>query len=183
MVSQKLIDFEDGIKTAYINGQIRSPVHFSKGNEAELIEIFKSIGKDDWVFSTHRSHYHALLKGLDEDWLRAEILDNKSMHINSVKHRFFTSSIVGGCLPIALGVALGLKRQVSKDKVWIFIGDMGAETGSFHECVKYATGHELPITFIVEDNGLSVNTPTEKVWRYSYQREFPHHGTGKWINF
>jgi len=181
--TKTLIDFEEGIKTAYIGGKIHSPVHLSKGNEEQLISIFRNIHPDDWVFSTHRSHYHALLKGMGVEWLRAEILDNRSMHINSKEHKFFTSSIVGGCLPIALGVALGLKRRNAPNKVWVFIGDMGAETGVFHECVKYANGHELPIKFVVEDNGFSVNTPTKDVWRYSYERGFPHHGCGQWVNF
>ncbi len=180
---ESLIEFEELIGELYTEGEIHSPVHLSKGNEKELIKIFQHIRSQDWVFSTHRNHYHALLKGIDPYWLRIEILDNKSMHINSAEHKFFTSSIVGGCLPIALGVALSLKREGSSDKVWVFVGDMGAETGSFHECVKYATGHELPITFVVEDNGMSVNTPTDKVWKYSYERGFPHHGQGKWVNF
>lgn len=183
MTATELVAFEEEIKADYLAGKIHSPVHFSRGNEADLIDIFHNIGHEDWVFSTHRNHYHALLKGVDPEWLHGEILANRSMHINNAKHKFFTSSIVGGCLPIALGVALALKRQGSEQIVWCFVGDMASETGIFHECLKYATGHELPIVFVVEDNGLSVNTPTEKVWRYSYERGFPHHGVGQWVNF
>jgi TPP-dependent pyruvate/acetoin dehydrogenase alpha subunit len=71
---------------------------------------------------------------------------------------------------------------------------MSAETGIFHECVKYAQGHDLPITFVVEDNGMSVETPTREVWgnnaeygnkviRYKYERTWPHQGSGKWVTF
>ncbi len=180
---EELRDFEEIVKDDYLAGKIHSPVHFSKGNEAPLIEIFKHIQEKDWVFSTHRNHYHALLKGVDKDWLRKEILADRSMHINALEHKFFTSSIVGGCLPIALGVAMALKRKKSPDKVWVFVGDMAAETGSFHECVKYATGHDLPITFIIEDNHLSVETPTDRVWGYTYVRGMNHHGAGAWVNF
>lgn len=190
MSKQSLINFEEGIKNDYLDGKIRSPVHFSKGNEDALIEIFEEVNPDDWVFSTHRNHYHALLHGIDREWLRDEILANRSMHISG--RRFFTSSIVGGCLPIALGVALGIKRQGLKDWVWVFVGDMAAETGIFYECTKYAGGFNLPITFVIEDNGLSVYTPTKEVWgnsqparikRYTYERVMPHHGTGTWVNF
>ena len=179
----RLIEFEERVKDAYLEGKIRSPVHLSKGNEEQLIEVFRMVSPDDWVFSTHRNHYHALLKGLEEDYLFNEILENRSMHINSIRHKFFTSSIVGGCLPIAVGVAMALKRKKRTNNVWCFVGDMAAETGSFHECAKYATGHDLRIIFVVEDNGLSVNTPTDKVWGYQYKREWPHHGVGQWVNF
>ena len=186
---ESLIAFEKEIEELYTDGKIHSPVHFSRGNEEELIEIFKDVKKDDWVFSTHRSHYHALLKGADPEWLKNEILENRSMHINFDK--FVTSSIVGGVLPIATGVAMALKRQGSPNKVWVFVGDMASLTGIFTECESYACGHELPLELIIEDNGVSVNTPTYKVWgagvpntrHYSYTRGLPHHGTGAWINF
>lgn len=192
--AEELIEFEDEIKELYLDAKIRAPVHFSKGNEEHLIEIFKRINKDDWVFSTHRSHYHALLKGIPVAKVRQDILDKKSIHLNSREYKFFTSAIVGGILPIALGVAMGIKRKSSSEKVWIFVGDMCAEMGVFHECIKYAKGHNLPINFVVEDNGLSVETPTQEVWkcsegddckvlRYKYFREYPHHGIGRWVQF
>lgn len=71
---------------------------------------------------------------------------------------------------------------------------MTYETGIFHECYKYSKNHKLPLKFVVEDNNLSTNTPTNKVWikkskipkdvfYYKYKRKFPHHGTGGWILF
>ncbi len=188
---ESLITFEKELEELYEAGKIHSPVHFSRGNEESLINIFKDVLPGDWVFSTHRSHYHALLKGINPEWLKNEILNDKSMHINSAEDKFFTSSIVGGALAIATGVALALQRQDSKDRVWCFTGDMASETGMFHECIKYSAGYSLPITFIVEDNGMSVKTPTYKVWargnlwymRYEYEKTVPHHGTGKWVNF
>ena len=189
----ELIDFEEEIKDLFLSKQIKSPVHLSGGNEESLIKIFKKIKKDDWVFSTHRSHYHALLKGTDREWLKKEILEDRSIHINNKEHKFFTSAIMAGNLPIAVGVGMGLKRKKSKNKVWVFVGDMTAEMGIFHECTKYAGRHDLPIVFVVEDNGLSVDTPTQKVWgeskkeaniiRYSYKRKYPHQGCGVWVTF
>ena len=86
------------------------------------------------------------------------------------------------------------KMKKTKDKVFVFIGDMTYETGIFHETFKYAENMKLPIKFIVEDNDLSTNTPTKKAWGkkskiskkityYKYKRKFPHHGTGNWILF
>ena len=71
---------------------------------------------------------------------------------------------------------------------------MTFETGVFHESYKYAKNFELPITFIVEDNEFSVHTPTKLAWNksqdipddviyYQYKNKYPHHGTGKWVNF
>jgi TPP-dependent pyruvate/acetoin dehydrogenase alpha subunit len=174
---RELIEFEDEIKELFEQGQIKAPVHFSGGNERELIDIFKNIKPTDWVFSTHRSHYHALLKGIPRPLVKQEILNGHSITLNFKEYRFFSSAIVGGILPIATGVSM------AGDTVWCFIGDMCAETGIFGECVKYATGHKLPIHFVVEDNGMSVDTPTEKVWRYSYQRKYPHQGSGKYVIF
>lgn len=192
-IKRKLINFEDEIKEIYLNGRIKAPVHFSGGNEKQLIEIFKEVQLDDWVFSTHRSHYHALLKGINPEWLRKEILEKRSIHINNRKYKFFTSAIVGGILPIALGTAMGIKRKGLEEKVWVFIGDMCAEIGVFHECTKYAERNELPINFVIEDNGMSVDTPTQEAWglsksnlniiRYNYQRVYPHVGCGVWVNF
>jgi pyruvate dehydrogenase E1 component alpha subunit len=175
--AQGLIAFEDDIAREIEAGKIHAPVHLSKGNEQELISIFKHIYPDDWVFSTHRSHYHALLKGVPSDLVKSEIMAGHSITLNFKEYSFFSSAIVGGILPIALGVAMGGQRA------WAFVGDMAAETGIFHECVKYAHAHKLPIKFVVEDNGLSVNTPTDDIWGYSYKRRFPHQGSGKWVTF
>ncbi len=194
--SQFLIDFEKRIKKIYEEGNIKAPIHLSGNNESHLIKIFKKINKNDWVFSTWRNHYHALLHGVDSKWLNKEILSGRSMGIINKKKNFFSSAIVGGILPIALGTALSIKRDKKKQKVWVFIGDMTYETGVFHEVHKYAKNFNLPIHFIIEDNGLSTNTPTKIAWgkrskilkdkfvsHYKYKRNFPHHGTGSWVLF
>jgi TPP-dependent pyruvate/acetoin dehydrogenase alpha subunit len=190
----QLINFENEIKDLYEKKHIKAPIHLSGNNEDELINIFKRVNNSDWVFSTWRNHYHALLKGIPKSTLKKKIIDGKSMSIISKKHRFYSSAIVGGCLPIALGVGISLKKKKSKNKVWIFIGDMTFETGVFHECYKYAKNFKLPINFVIEDNGLSTNTPTLAAWGkktsptkditfYKYKRKFPHHGTGSWVLF
>jgi pyruvate dehydrogenase E1 component alpha subunit len=208
---EELINFEEKISNLYKKVQIRAPVHLSRGNEDQILSIFEEVDEGDWVFSNWRSHYHALLKGIPPEQVEKEIVEGRSMHISSNKNKFFSSSLVGGTLPIALGVSMALKRKNSKNKVWAFCGDMTAETGVFHEVTKYAIGHDLPINFIVEDDGLSVYTPTKLVWgasafldegensvrgygpikspgnskirRYEYQRQWPHHGIGLWVDF
>ena len=191
---EKLINFELKIKSLYEAGKIRSPIHLSGGNEDELIKIFKKIDKTDWVVSNWRSHYHALLHGIPSKWLEKKIISGRSMGVNSRKYKFYASSIVGGGLPIALGIAQSILINKKKNKVFVFIGDMTFESGIFHETYKYAKNFNLPINFVIEDNGLSTNTPTKIAWNkkqkipkdiiyYKYKRIYPHHGTGNWVLF
>ena len=116
------------------------------------------------------------------------------MGINSLEDRFYSSSIVGGSLPIALGVAQSIKLKKQTNKVWCFIGDMTFETGIFYESYKYAKNFDLPLQFVVEDNNLSTNTPVDETWGgkrdrpsdviyYQYKSDYPHHGTGIWVLF
>lgn len=193
MTPTDLIAFEDRVKDAFLAKQIHAPVHLSGGNEEQLIDIFKHIQKDDWVLSTWRNHYHALLKGIPEEWLYQEILAGHSMYIENAEHRFLSSSIVGGIIPIAVGLAMGIQRRHGPEWVWCFIGDMAARTGIYYEGRQYGMGHNLPITFVVEDNGLSTNTPTKEVWgkgildvdgpHYAYKRIHPHVGVGEFVTF
>lgn len=193
MNKKDLIKFEDEIVDLFNNGKIKSPVHLSGGNEEDLIEIFKQVKKDDWVFSTHRNHYHALLKSNNPTWLKRKILNGKSMHISSNRYKIMSGSIVGGMLPIALGKALAIKRLKGKEQVWCFIGEMAFTMGIAKEVISYAEYNDLPITFVMEDNKISCYTPTHKAWgmkeevpktiHYEYTRKYPHHGTGKFINF
>jgi pyruvate dehydrogenase E1 component alpha subunit len=190
-----LIQFENDIVEHWEGGRIKGPVHLSNGNELQLIEIFKRIKSSDWVFSTWRSHYHALLKGISPKWIETEILSGKSITICNIDERFYSSAIVSSTLSIALGVAKSVKMDNFNDKVWCFIGDMAFESGIFYEVHKYARNFDLPLYFIVEDNGVSTNTPTEFTWNgikrdipddviwYEYKSKYPHYGTGKWVVF
>lgn len=195
MDAETLRAFERDIATTFEAGKIRAPVHLSGGNEDHLIDIFKEIDPQDWVFSTYRNHYHALLHGIPPEVVKAHILAGQSMFWSSPAHRFVTSAIVGGIVPIAVGVAAALQRRGETRQVWVFVGDMAATTGIFHEAVQYADGQDLPIHFVVEDNGLSTDSPTVECWgkvtnsssprvrRYTYTRTYPHINSGVWVNF
>ena len=190
-----LIQFEKEVKKYYEDAKITAPIHLSKGNEKQLIEIFQYVHPEDWVFSSWRNHYHALLHGLEKEILLNDIIKGRSMSTNSIEPKFYSSSIVAGTIPIAVGVAKALKFKNSKRRVWCFIGDMTFETGIFHEAYKYVNNFNLPLQFVVEDNNLSTNTPTDITWGgikrnipdniiyYNYERGYPHHGTGNWVLF
>ncbi|MBE3094949.1 MAG: hypothetical protein IMZ52_07940 [Actinobacteria bacterium] len=197
VTKKELIAFEKEISELFLDKKIGVPIHLSGSKdftqELQLIRIFKNIEKKDWVFSTHRNHFHALLKGIPKEKLKKIITDGESMHIYDKKRKFFSSSIVGGILPIALGVAISIKKSGENSNVWVFVGDMCNFMGMFHEVTTYASRNDLPITFVVEDNGVSCDSPTQIVWgeskskphiiRYNYTRVWPHTGVGKWVSF
>lgn len=204
--TEDLIAFEDNIVQMYREGKIKAPLHLSGGNEKEIIEIFKEIQPEDFIFSTYRSHYHALLKGMPKQKLIDWILDLKSIHVMDNEYNIFSSAIVGGTIPIAVGIAMAKKMKHEKGKVYVFIGDMTASLGVFKDCLTYASNFELPIIFVIEDNGLSTDTKTAEVWGvseeqaysyytglvrsypdyvkyYRYTRTRPHYGIGEFVKF
>jgi pyruvate dehydrogenase E1 component alpha subunit len=199
MNKEKLIKFEEEIAELFNSGMIKAPIHLYHGNEDKIIEIFNKIGKDDWVFCSWRSHYQCLLKGVPENEIKNEILSGRSISLCFPKYNIYSSAIVGGSIPIAVGLALSLKRKKSKKKVFCFMGEMTSETGIAHECIKYSRNLSLPIHFVIEDNGKSVCTDTRKTWKqnklsfegvndkyvtyYRYTSKYPHAGVGKRIQF
>jgi pyruvate dehydrogenase E1 component alpha subunit len=197
-----LKSFETEVCDHFREKRIRAPIHLDNGNEQQLIDIFKHVKKDDWVLCTWRSHYKCLLKGIPRKQIIHDIHNCKSISLCFPEHRFFSSAIVGGNIPIANGIAFDIKRKHQTNHVWCFVGEMTAETGCFHENWKYAMQHDLPITFIIEDNYRSVCTDTRKIWNttkltherenltekdkiiyFSYCSKYPHSGVGERIQF
>lgn len=221
-----ILAFQDDIRERFLRAEIRHPIHLCDPNQLDhLWDIFQDINPQDWLFTSYRGIYHWLLKGVPPEVLLEYILHHGTMGFCDKERRIVSSAIVGGCLPIAVGVAMGIKRQGSATwgvqhseawlkthpesrnsvtpRVWCFVGDMAAETGAYHEATQYAWQHELPVTFVREDNGLSTNTPTQTVWGpkretidcvpgqpygsgeldYTYQRNVPHVGAGQWVTF
>jgi len=210
MVSKdELISFETEIGDLFNAAKIKAPVHLYHGNEDQIIRVFQKVDvNNDWVLCTWRNHYQALLKGVPRDLLKQKILNGKSMVLNMPEHKFVCSSIVGGVPSIAAGIAFASKMKGNNERVWCFLGDMSAETGAFHEAYKYSVNHDLPITFVVENNDKSVLTPTQDIWgrkepyylgenvqdsnwfeskhliHYRYNNsKYPHAGAGKRVQF
>ena len=179
---QELIDFEDNIAKSFNEKQIRAPIHLEYGNEKQLLKIFENVQEDDWICATWRSHYKCLLKGVPKEVLKRDILSGKSISLCYKEQKIISSGIVGGTIPIALGIALDIKRLKKKNHVWCFLGDMGSTTGGFHECYNYAFNFVLPVTYIVEDNGKSVCTDTRKVWNINHLYHEPAEDYSRYTN-
>ena len=199
MNKDDLIKFEEDIAEEFNAGRIRSPVHLYYGNEQQMIDVFKEIRTQDWVLCSWRSHYQCLLKGVPAPVLKQAIMDGKSISLCFPEHRIFSSAIVAGVLPIAVGIGLSIARDGRDEKVFCFVGDMTSETGSFEECYKYVRNFALPVKFIIEDNGRSILTDTKVVWNmaalsregqenehlqyYRYDNKWPHAGAGQRVQF
>lgn len=203
-----LRQFEDEVASLFLQKKIRAPVHLEGGSEQQLIEVFRRhVEPQDWVLGGWRMHLKCLLKGVPKVVLLKDILAGRSISLCYKEHRILSSAIVGGVAPIAVGLAMGIKRKQATEfagrlpypheyrKVVCFLGDMTAETGIAYESIKYAINHALPVLWVVEDNGVSVQTDTLQAWggpttlgdpsiiRYSYKNTWPHVGVGEWIQF
>ena len=186
-----LVAFEEDIASLFNDGKIRAPVHLESGNEVSLIKVFEDVRPEDWVLCSWRAHLKCLLKGVPPTVLKEAIMRGESMGLCFPEYRILSSAIVGGNLPIALGIAKALKLPEvrSNARVHCFLGDMTARTGIADECIRYSA--DLPIRWIVEDNGISVCTPTDDVWptgypqikRYHYESIYPHAGAGVRVQF
>lgn len=184
---EELITFEQRIIDRYNNNELPFLFHLCGGNEEELIRIFDEIEDGDWVLATHRNHYQAYLHGIPPEVVENRVLNGRSMFIYDNKRNFFSSSIVGGNVGIAVGLAVALKRKNSNRKVWCFVGDGSEDTGHFAESVRYVDGWDLPCTFVVEDNDMSIIANKKERWgkadilqwpdcvrRYHYILPYPH---------
>ena len=199
LTKNDLINFEKRVADTFNKAKIKAPVHLYSNNEQQMIEVFKDINKDDWVFCTWRSHYQCLLKGVPENELFEKICKGLSISLCFPKYKIFSSGIVTGSTSIAVGAAMSIKLNKAKNRVHCFMGDMTSETGIAHECIKYSKNHNLPIRFIIEDNEVSVCTDTRKTWGtdqltyenvddpmivyYKYKNTYPHAGAGTRVQF
>ena len=185
---EELIAFEDHIGDLYMDNQLPFLFHLSGGNEEQLIDIFKDIKEGDYVISSHRNHYHALLHGIPPEVVEDRIKNGRSMFIYDRERNFFVSAIIGGTPAIAAGIAWALKRKGSDQKVWCFVGDGTEDNGHLSEAVRYADGFDLPCKFIIESNDRSCEASNADRWgktghptwdssrviKYHYECTYPH---------
>lgn len=198
MTPELLIETENRVKDLWESGELPYLTHLCGGNEHWLCDYYSENFKEgDWVFCSHRTHYHALCYGIEPDDLIERIRQGLSMFIYS--ERFVCSAIVGGVLAMACGKALMNQIRGNGEYVHCFCGDGATDQGAFWEAIRFAEGRDLPITFIVEDNGgqcgvgwytrwgprmalSQMNLSLElhrygKVRHYQYTPTYPHAGT------
>ena len=160
--------FENAVSNYKMQGQIYGMAHCYNGQEAIAVGACSALNISDYIISNHRPHGHAIAKGIEPKYLMAEIFGRStgtnagkggSMHVNDIKHGLITSTgIVGSGIPVACGAAFASKYQKDRKVTCVFFGDGSTNEGVLHECLNLAAVWELPIVFMLEDNGLAVTT-------------------------
>jgi len=162
---------EETIAARYGEQKMRCPTHLSIGQEAPAAAAGAALASTDLAVSGHRAHAHYLGKGGDLDAMIAEIYGKVtgcargrggSMHLIDESVGFMGSTaIVGGTIPVGVGLALSGPLLERNDIVCIFMGDAVMETGVFYESANFAAVHKLPIIFLCENNLYSVYSPLD----------------------
>lgn len=154
------------IESLYHLDEMKTPIHLCIGQEAIAVGVCANLGKDDYISSNHRGHAHYLAKGGDLNKLISELYCREtgcskgrggSMHLvdTSVGH-IGSSSIVGGGIPIATGLALAIQMKQQNQVSVSFFGDGAANEGVLYESINFAILKKLPVIFIYENNQFSV---------------------------
>lgn len=164
--------FEETCAELYSAGKIRGFLHLYIGEEANAVGVMQALSPDDAVVATYREHGHAIARGLPATEIMAEMYGKASgssrgrggsMHIFSAEHRFYGgNAIVGGGLPLAVGLALADKMQGRNRVTCCFFGEGAAAEGEFHESLNLAALWKLPVLFICENNGYAMGTALER---------------------
>ena len=163
---------ENRIKAEYANRNIRMAVHLSIGQEGVAAGVLMAARHTDCCVSTHRCHAHYLAKGGDLGAMIDELYSLEtgcshgyggSMHLFDKEAGMWGSgAIVGGGIPIAVGIGLALKQRDEGNVSIGFSGDGGTDEGSFYESLNLAALLRLPVLFVVENNGYATETSLEK---------------------
>ena len=164
--------FEERCAEAYSAGKIRGFMHLYIGEEAVAAGVMPALGADDAVVATYREHGHALARGVAAERIMAEMYGKQegcsrgrggSMHLFDVAMRFYGgNAIVGGGLPIAVGLALADKMCKRNRVTACFFGEGAVAEGEFHECMNLAELWKLPVLFLCENNLYAMGTA---LWR------------------
>lgn len=160
---------EETIAERYSEQEMRCPTHLSIGQEAPAAAAGAVLRSTDMAVSGHRAHAHYLAKGGNLPAMIAEIYGKVtgcsrgkggSMHLVDEAAGFMGSTaIVGGTVPVGVGLALSRAIAARGEIVCIFMGDAVMETGVFYESANFAAVHWLPVLFVCENNLYSVYTP------------------------
>jgi pyruvate dehydrogenase E1 component alpha subunit len=168
----RIRQFEETCARLYGEGKIRGFVHLCNGEEAVAVGVMATLGPGDAIVSTYREHGHALARGIPMDAVMAEMYGKAtgcsrgrggSMHLFDAATRFYGgNAIVGGGLPLAVGLALAEKMQGRKGLAACFFGEGAAAEGEFHESLNLAALWRLPVLFICENNLYAMGTALER---------------------
>jgi pyruvate dehydrogenase E1 component alpha subunit len=160
--------FEEKAAEQYTKAKIRGFLHLYIGEEAVAVGVTQALTDEDNVLSTYREHGHALARGIDADYIMAEMYGKQegcskgrggSMHLFDVSKKFYGgNAIVCGHLPMAVGMALASKKQKKSSISCCFFGEGAAAEGEFHEAMNLAALWQVPVLFVCENNLYAMGT-------------------------
>ncbi|MET0261270.1 MAG: pyruvate dehydrogenase (acetyl-transferring) E1 component subunit alpha [Rariglobus sp.] len=164
--------FEERSLRSYQAKKIGGFLHLYIGQEAVAVGCCSLMGKDDHVITAYRDHGHAMAVGMDTKALMAELYGKitgcskgkgGSMHYFAPSLNYWGGhGIVGGQIPLGTGLAYALKYKKLKGAAMAFMGDGAVNQGAVHEAYNLAALWNLPVIFVIENNGYSMGTSQER---------------------
>lgn len=164
--------FEERCAELYGEQKIRGFLHLYIGQEANAVGVMEALTAEDAIVATYREHGHALARGIPAGEVMAEMYGKSggsshgrggSMHIFDASRRFYGgNAIVGGGLPLAVGLALADKMQGLNRVTCCFFGEGAAAEGEFHESMNLAALWKVPVLFVCENNRYAMGTALER---------------------
>jgi acetoin:2,6-dichlorophenolindophenol oxidoreductase subunit alpha len=163
-------EFEERVHKHFAIGDIPGFVHLYAGEEAIAVGVCSELRQDDYIASTHRGHGHAIAKGCDVKPMMAELFARRtglckgkggSMHIADLDRGMLgANGIVGGGIPLAVGVGLSAKVRGTDQVGVVFLGDGATNEGTFAESMNLAAAWGVACVFVIENNGYAESTGT-----------------------
>jgi pyruvate dehydrogenase E1 component alpha subunit len=166
--------FEEMAEKLYGMGKTHGTMHLSIGMEASATGAVAALRPDDFILSTHRGHGHCIAKGADLNRMMAEFFGKEtgycrgrggSMHIADIEGgNLGANGVVGGGIPMSVGVGLSLKMQKRDQIILCFFGEGAANLGPFHEALNMAAIWKLPVVFVCENNQYAMSFHYKKAF-------------------
>jgi len=183
--------FEERVNIAYTTRRkFAGFCHLHIGQEGLCVGVQKALRPTDYMISAYRSHTQAIAKGLTPNQVMAELFGKidgavggkgGSMHMFSKELRFLGGhGIVGGQVPLAVGVGFAIKYRGDKDVVICYIGDAATNQGAFHEALNMAATWNLPVLTIIENNRYGMGTDIRRttsvdhLWKRALAYDMDH---------
>ena len=164
--------FEEKVNEMFMKGMIHGTTHLGIGQEANHAGVSGALEKEDWLLTTHRGHGHFIGRGGSAHAMMAELFGLRegachglggSMHLADTAHyNMGSSGVVGGGVPLSVGMAFALKYQKKPNLVLSIFGDGASNQGMTLESLNLASVWEVPVLFYCENNGYGMSAPAEK---------------------
>jgi pyruvate dehydrogenase E1 component alpha subunit len=164
--------FEERAARAYTEALVGGYCHLNLGEEAAVVGLMAALRPTDYLFTNYREHGYAIMRGIDPKNVMAELYGRVdgvskgwggSMHMFDITHRLLGGyGIVGGQIPLATGAALAIDYRDGDEVVMCTLGDGTTAIGAFHESLNIAALWNLPIVYVIINNGLGMGTTVAK---------------------